>query len=228
MQAVVESGDLDHTVRESAQRHRQRRDVGAPVVRVRNDDDVGREQVAMRREQARQRRRTGLLFALDEHRHTDRRRPAVGAECGQMRCDACLVVGGAAPVQPPVALGRLERRRHPLRAVTFRLHIVVGVQQHRRRSRRRGMAGDDRRCASLSDDPHIVEPGLRQQLRHRLGAALHFRAAGRVSPHGFDAHQRLEVGTYRRQYVAHPGHQITHGVHASCSRSPRPRAGAHD
>ncbi len=45
MKTVVEGGDLDHTVRQAAQRHGQGRHVGAPVVRIRDDDDVGGQQV---------------------------------------------------------------------------------------------------------------------------------------------------------------------------------------
>ncbi len=71
----------------------------------------------------------------------DGRVAAVGPKRRQMRCDACLVVGGAATVEPAVALGGLERRRVPLRVIAFGLHVVVGVQQHRRRS---GGAGDGR------------------------------------------------------------------------------------
>ena len=89
----------------------------------------------MRGQQRAQRRRARLLLALDEHRHADGRVAVVCPERRQMRCDACLVVGGAAAVQPAVALGRLERRRRPLAAITLGLHVVVGVQQHRRRAR---------------------------------------------------------------------------------------------
>ena len=56
------------------------------------------------------------------------------------------------------------------------------------------MARDDRGRTALGDDPHIVESRLRQQLRHRLGAALHLVATSRVGPHRLDAHQVLEVG----------------------------------
>ena len=78
-----------------------------------------------------------------------------------MRCDACLVVGATAAVQAAVAFRRLKRRRHPLVGIAFGLHIVMGIQQHRRRARRGRMPGDDGRRATLADDLHIAEPGLR-------------------------------------------------------------------
>ena len=117
----------------------------------------------------------------------------------QMRCDTSLVVGAAAPVESAVTFGRLERRRHPLGGIAFGLDVVVCVQQHRGRSRRRRMPGDDGGCTALADDLHVIETGLRQQIRRGLGAALHLSAAGRVGPDRFDADQGLEITAYRRQ-----------------------------
>ena len=74
-----------------------------------------------------------------------------------MRRDAGLVVGGAAAVEPAVALGRLERRRVPVGAVVLGLHVVVGVEQHRRRARRARACGRSPRAAALADDVDVVE-----------------------------------------------------------------------
>ena len=97
----------------------------------------------------------------------------------QMRCDTGLVVGAAAPVESAVAFGRLERRRRPLGGIAFGLHVVVGVQQHGRRSRRRRMPGDDGGRTALADDLHVIKTGLRQQIRRRLGRC---DAPGRGGP----------------------------------------------
>ena len=78
----------------------------------------------------------------------------------QMRCDAGFVVGAATPVESAVAFGRLERRRRPLRWIAFGLHVVVGVQQHSGRSRRRRVQRDDGGCTALADDLHVVKTGL--------------------------------------------------------------------
>lgn len=148
---MVERGDLDHAVDQTPQRHRQRRGVGAPVVRVGDDDHVGGQRVAVGRKQSGERGRTGFLFALDEHRHADGRPAAMCPKGRQMRCDTGLVVGAAAAVEPPVTFGGLERRRRPLAAVALGLHVVMGIQQHGRRAGRRGMARDDRgRSPSLT------------------------------------------------------------------------------
>src|ERR1700756_5760577 len=98
-----------------------------------------------------------------------------------MRCDTSLVIGAAATVEPPVAFGGLKRRRRPLAAVAFGLYVVVGVQQHGGRTRRRRMLRYDRGRAALTDDPHIAKTCLRQQIRHRLRAAVYLVAAPGVS-----------------------------------------------
>ena len=49
--------------------------------------------------------------------------------------DVALAVGGAAAVPAAVDLGQLERRGAPGVVVERRLHVVVGVEQHRRRVR---------------------------------------------------------------------------------------------
>ena len=56
VQAVVEGGDLDHAVGQPAQRYRQRGDLGAPVVRIGDDDHIGGQHVTMRGQQTAQRR----------------------------------------------------------------------------------------------------------------------------------------------------------------------------
>ena len=60
--------------------------------------------------------------------------PGSCAECTHRRAvhrDPGLVVGRAPPVEPTVALDRLERLAVPRREVSDRLHVVMGVQQHR-------------------------------------------------------------------------------------------------
>jgi hypothetical protein len=51
VQPVVERRNLDDAVGQPAQGHRQRRDLGAPVVRVGDHDHVGGQQVPVRGEQ---------------------------------------------------------------------------------------------------------------------------------------------------------------------------------
>ena len=72
--------------------------------------------------------------------------PVPGAQRADVHEDVRLRVGRAASVDRAVALGRLERRRLPLRLVADRHDVVVAVQQHGRRAGgRRDLAHDDGR-----------------------------------------------------------------------------------
>ena len=99
-----------------------------------------------------ERRRAGLLLALDEDRDADGQAARVRAQRGDVGHDAGLVVGGAATVEAPVALGRLERRRVPVGVVAGGLHVVVGVERHRRRALGPVDVADDGRPPALDDD----------------------------------------------------------------------------
>ena len=123
-----------------------------------------------------------LLLALDEHRDADRQVVAVDAQRAEVGGDAGLVVGRAAGVEPVAALGRLERRAVPVGVVVLGLHVVVGVEQHRRRALGAGLVGDHGgRAAVGGDDVDAGEALGAEQLGHGLGAALHLavRAPGR-------------------------------------------------
>ena len=91
-----------------------------------------------------------LLFAfentLDVHRQ-----PAgllhVGLDGLEVHEDLPLVVGRPARVNLPLAHRRLERRRFPQVERVDGLHVVVAVEEDRRRARRvQPLAVDDRDC----------------------------------------------------------------------------------
>ena len=84
-------------------------------------------------------------------------------------------LSSAAPraVEPVAPLGRLERLGVPVGGVTRRLHVVVGVEEHGRRSGRRRPARDDGRGAALDGEDLDVEPLGAEQLGGRLRRAPH-------------------------------------------------------
>ena len=82
--------------------------------RVGDDDDVGGEPVAVLAQQLGQGVRADLLLALDEQGDAHGQVVAEDADGAEVRGDAGLVVGGAAGVEPSVALHRLEWGRMPL------------------------------------------------------------------------------------------------------------------
>ena len=145
-----------------------------------------------------------------------------------MRQHARLVVRGATAVQAPVALGGLERGRGPVGLLPRRLHVVVGVEQDRGATGRRGAARDDRGRAVGAVGPggaqhlHVGEAGGAQQRLHLLGAGLHVRLVEGAGRDARDAHERLEVGAHPRQVLVEGGAQgvdVGHAPHATEGRA---------
>jgi hypothetical protein len=190
--AVVQGAHLDQAVDQSAQRRGEGGYADVPVVRVGEHEDIGGQPVAMLVEDGRQRRRAGLLLALDEDGDTHRRLAVVREIGSHVGRDSGLVVGGSPAVQPAAALGGLERRTVPVALVPRRLHVVVGVQQHGGRPRGRWVPGHDRRPPARLDHLDVREAHRPQQTCHRLGAAGHLRCVAVDVAHGRDADQVLE------------------------------------
>ena len=90
---VVERSDLDVARDDPAQRHRESRLPGAPIARVREDHGVGAELIAVALEELREIRRAPFLFALDEHRDTDRSLAIERAKRARVHDDTALVIG---------------------------------------------------------------------------------------------------------------------------------------
>jgi len=141
-------------------------------------------------------RRADLLLPLEEHLDVDRQ-PSLG---GQHRLEglevdphAALVIDRAARVQPPVADGRLEGRRHPFVQRIDRLHVVMGVDQHRRAvgAGLQPFAVDDR-AAGGGEGAHIPEAQPLHLRRDPGGAALQIGPVGRVGADRRDAQEVQE------------------------------------
>ena len=124
-------------------------EAGREVRGVGEHQHVGAQPLALRVQQLGEVERADLLLAFDEHLDVQRRRArrlAEGAQRGEVEQQAGLVVDDAATVEPAVApVGRLEGRRPPVLGAAGRLHVVVGVDQHRRRAGPRAPATRRRR-----------------------------------------------------------------------------------
>ena len=101
-----------------------------------------------------------FLFALEDELHVHRQ-PAVLLEMRLDRLEVhehlALVVGRAAGVDLAVADRRLERRRLPQVERIDRLHVVVAVEEDRRRARRAQPVAVDDRIARRLDQPHVLQ-----------------------------------------------------------------------
>jgi hypothetical protein len=145
-------------------------------------------------QQGRERRGPHLLLAFDEQRHPDRWPSAERAQHGQVDGDATLVVGRAATEEPSVPLGGREGLRAPARRIPFGLHVVMGVEAHRRPTGRRGKPGEHRGRTTGPHDLHVVAADRRDQVGHRLRAALHLVRPAGVGTDRLDGHQSAQIG----------------------------------
>ena len=160
--------------------------------------DVGGEEPAVPLQERLEAGRADLLLALDEELEVQGQ-PARGLEPGAHRGDVgdegALVVHRSPPVEAPVALGRLEGRRHPLLRPARRLHVVVAVDEQRGRARGvEPVRVDVGVLARHLEEAHVLEAGLAQEGRGRLGRAAHL--LGREALGG-DARDADEVGQAR-------------------------------
>ena len=156
-----------------------------------------------------------LLLALDEHLHRARQRALSEqrADRGRVHHDARLVVGGATAEQPAPADRRFEGRRGPRFRIGGRLHVVMGVQQQRRRSDGTGELTEDGGVTTFElEEAGVVEPGVAQDVGRRLGAVANVRRVVSGIPDRRDAHEPLEVGNRPGHVVGDPAAQVV-GVH---------------
>ena len=125
------AGDL------AAQRGGQRRPADGLVAHVGDDKGVTVEHLGVGVDEILQ-VADGLLLALDENLDADRDVTAQRLQGAGVDDQSGLVVGGAATVDPAVRLGGGDERVGvPALLRRGRLHVVVRVQQHRRRAGRR-------------------------------------------------------------------------------------------
>ena len=155
----VERPHRDDAVDDAADARLERGDPGSPVPTVGHADHVGYEELPVPADQEGEVLGAGLLLALDQDLDGDRRLALPCPHRGSVHDDAALVVGGAPPVEAAVANLGFERRAGPLLVRSLGLHVVVRVQQHRRR------AGGTR---DLAEHGRVVDVGeLDRAGRHR-------------------------------------------------------------
>ena len=208
MHRVVEGAHLDHDVDESAQAGRQGWGPHGPVGGVRDDDEVCLQGIAMRLDEGAEGRRSGLLLAFDEDGDAQTLRGQLLAhetERGHMGHHPSLVVGGAAAVEPPPALDRLEGRTGPVGGIAGGLHIVVGIEEHGGAALgRRGATDDGGSTVSDGFDGHLGHAGVTEQRGDGFGAATHGFAVVALEGDGGDAHEILQIIDRVRQQGLEP------------------------
>src|SRR3989338_2628518 len=143
-------------------------------------------------------RRTAFLLAFDDHLDIKRKSAfhlKIGSDGAGMHYDAGLVVGGAPPVEPPIALGGRKRRGFPKFLASRRLDIVMSVKQQGRGSRGvQPIAVNIGMHVGQTKHFHVLKASRlhegcdgRSRVFHLLGVKAGKADAG-------NAHQLLEVG----------------------------------
>ena len=159
-------GDLG--VAKAAQRRVDRRPAGRDVRHVGYQNRVRAHALRLALQQIEQHLGPVLLFALDEKAKVHRRPRRRGDRLEQAE-DLPLVVGRTARVDPFVALRRLERRRRPLRERIGRLHVVMSVNQQRRRARHVGAFAPNDRMGLAAEEFDAPTSDAPQRCRHPFG-----------------------------------------------------------
>ncbi|HEY8829043.1 MAG TPA: hypothetical protein VIM83_00430, partial [Candidatus Limnocylindria bacterium] len=109
-----------------------------------------------------------FLLTFDEQRDPAGRLSAVRPQRGKMRRDAGLVIRDATAVEPAVALGRREWIGLPRVARSRRLHVMVGIEEDRRRPRRTVDPSDDRGMRAVLLDHAGVDACGREKIGGQL------------------------------------------------------------
>ena len=137
--------------------------------------------------------------------------------------DLALVVGGAARVDLAVADRRLERRRLPQLERIDRLHVVVAVEQDRRRALGAEPVAVDDGIARRLDQPDVLQADAAHLVGGPLGAAPD---VGRVLRQRADAGDREVVLEFVDVAIAVGVDEVDDVVHrVNCAFSDQGAAG---
>jgi hypothetical protein len=137
-----------------------------------------------------------LLLALGEHDHVHRQRARpsqVRLERLHVQEELPLVVHRAARVDAPVAHGGLERGRVPQLERLGRLHVVVAVDEQRRRARRPAPLAEHDRVPGVSWTS-ASRPARAERVAQPLGAAARVGVVLGARAHARDAEEVEQLG----------------------------------
>src|SRR2546422_7266692 len=214
------NGDLGIT--EAAQRRVDRRPAGSHVGHVGDEDGIRAGALGLASQQIEQHPAPVLFLTFDEKPEVHGR-AAGRLDRLQQAEDLPLVVRGAAREQPAVAHARLERRRSPFVERIGRLHVVVPVEEQRRRAGHLGPDSPHDGVRAAREELHLAAaqspqlPGdpfrggaavgaVRGERRDRRGAQK-IRELLQQAIRGHGA-KNLDVDTSRRldvrQLMSHP------------------------
>ena len=174
MEVGLAAADVDLEIGQAAQAVADRRDAAVEHRRVADHDDVGAEHGLVGADEVVEVGAPHFLLALEQHLDVHRQ-PAVLRQVRLDRLhvheDLALVVDGAAGIELAVAHGGVERRRRPQLDRIHRLHVVVAVEEDRRRALGAEPFGVDHGMAGRLHETRVVQADAGELGRRPLGAA---------------------------------------------------------
>ena len=129
MDRGLQGSQLERARRDATKGGEEGRNADIPVAAVADDDHIRCQQVRIVGEDLGKTLRRRLLLTLEEDLDTDRQALSVRRDSAEMHDYARLVIRGAASVDPSVLLERLERTGVPIFDGTWRLHVVMGIEE---------------------------------------------------------------------------------------------------
>ena len=176
MQIAFRPAKIDLVIHEPAQPVADRRDFAREHGGVGNDDHVrGEERLVLPHELV-EVQAADFLFTLEKHFDVERQTAGllhVRFDSLEVHEDLPFVVGRAARVDLVLAHGRFERRRFPEVDRIDGLHVVVAVEEDRRRAWRIQPFAVDDRVARRFEQPHVLEADALHVIGAPLGRAPH-------------------------------------------------------
>jgi hypothetical protein len=215
--------DVDLHVAETAQPIAERRNAGGEHRAVGDHDDVAREALPVFFDERLEVLGADLLLALQEHLHVARK-PAADREMRlpglPVREHLSLVVGGSAGEDAPVTDRRFKGGSRPQLDRVHGLHVVMPIEEHRRRLRRVEPLGVDDRVPIGVDQlrAHEADPG--ELLAAVLGTAPNIPGARRVGGDAGNGEERPELLEVALAPLLDVTEDLPHGRHKLDARGP--------
>ena len=217
MQVGAAPAKIELEVDETAKPITNRRDAAREHPRIGDDDDVGAELGFVGADEVVEVDAPDFFLPFENELDVDRQ-PAVLFQVRfdrlEVHEDLTLVVGRPARVDLAVADGRLEGRRFPQLQRIDGLHVVMPVEEDRRRAFRAQPVAVDDRIARGIDEAHVLQPDAAHLFGAPIGAAFD---VGGVLRQRADARNREEPLELLEIAVAVHVDEIDHVVHAFVS-----------
>ena len=197
MEIAGRAGHLDLQVRDTAQAIDDGGGLFVDDLPVRDDGDVGRQQLFVLLDERSQAGAPALFFSLKEAPDIDRggaERLIERLDCGDVGIELALVVRGAAAKEVVSDPGRLKGGRAPEIQRVGRLHVIVAIDQDGGPARMGLPFGMDDRVTGRGHHLRAGESGREQLIAQPAGRSLHVGLVFCLRADAGDAEKLFQFG----------------------------------